>query len=349
MGDVRDLDANFASSRVADGLRWWRSGYGIEGRGWSDAEPFTRLPDRAKDVVPEPVWWLSRNSAGISLEFTTDSPRLAVRWTVRGTTMALDHMPASGVSGVDLYVHQRGRWRWSGIGRATTHPTNEAQLLRDLPREGRDHRLYLPLYNGVSEIEIGLDPEAAMVARAPRPRPVVVYGTSIVNGGCASRPGMAYPAILGRMLDHPVTNLGFSGNARMELPLARLLAEMEASVFVLDCLPNMSDVMVAERAEPFVRELRARRSEPIVLIENIVYQSGWIDGSGPAVSAKKNAALRRAYESLVASGVADLHCVPGDGLLGDDGEATVDGTHPTDLGFLRMAEAIAPTLRAALR
>jgi hypothetical protein len=102
MGDVRDLDPNFAASRVADGLRWWRGGFGIEGRGWADAEPYTRLPDRAKAAVPDPVWSLSRNSAGISLEFTTDSSRLAVRWTVRGTTMALDHMPASGVSGVDL-------------------------------------------------------------------------------------------------------------------------------------------------------------------------------------------------------------------------------------------------------
>jgi hypothetical protein len=348
MGDVRDLDPNFAVSRVADGLRWWRGGFGIEGRGWDDAEPFTRLPDRARGVVPDPVWGLSRNSAGISLGFATDSPRLAVRWTVCSAEMALDHMPASGVSGVDLYFRHGERWRWAALGRAPKHPTNEAQLLRDLPRERRDYRLYLPLYNGITEIELGLDPESSLVARAPRPRPVVVYGTSIVNGGCASRPGMAYPAILGRMLDHPVTNLGFSGNARMELSLARFLAEVDASVFVLDCLPNMNDVMVEERAEPFVRELRATRREPIVLIENIVYQGGWIDGSGPAWSAKKNAALRRAFEALVAAGVPDLHYVRADGLLGEDGDATVDGTHPTDLGFLRMAEAIAPTLRTVL-
>jgi hypothetical protein len=234
------------------------------------------------------------------------------------------------------------------LGRAQKQPDNEAQLVQGLPRERRDYRLYLPLYNGVSEIEIGLDSEATLVARAPRPRPVVVYGTSIVNGGCASRPGMAYPAILGRILDRPMINLGFSGNGKMELALARLLAELDASVYVLDCLPNMNDVMVTERVAPFVRELRATRREPIVLVENIVYQHGWIDGSGPRWSEQKNRALRDAVEGLQAEGIRDLRYVSADRLLGDDGEATVDGTHPTDLGFQRMAEAIAPTLRAAL-
>src|SRR4051812_47824786 len=126
MGDVRDLDPNFAVSRVADGLRWWRGGFGIEGRGWEDAQPFTRLPDRAKGVVPDAVWGLSRSSAGVTLEFATDSPRLALRWTVRSAEMALDHMPASGVSGVDLYARDGHRWRWAGLARAPKHPTNEA-------------------------------------------------------------------------------------------------------------------------------------------------------------------------------------------------------------------------------
>jgi hypothetical protein len=348
MPDARDLDPNFAVTRVADGLRWWRGGWTVAGQGWSDAEPFTRLPDRARATVPGPVWELSRASAGLTLEFTTDSRRLAARWTVRSAEMALDHMPATGVSGLDLYVDDGARWRWAAVGRAPKHPTNEAQLLRDLPRSPRDCRLYLPLYNGVTDLEIGLDPDASLIARPARPRPIVVYGTSIVQGASASRPGMAYPAILGRMLDQPLINLGFSGNARMEPALAALLGELDASAYVLDCLPNLSDVDAAERAGPFVRALRAARPQPIVLVENIIYQGGWIDGSGPAWSRKKNAVLRGVFAALVAAGLRGLHYVAADDLLGDDGDATVDGTHPTDVGFQRMAAAIAPAVRLAI-
>src|SRR5207302_1790558 len=142
--------------------------------------------------------------------------------------------------------------------------------------------------------------------------------------------------------------LGFSGNGRMEPALADLVAEIDAAVYVLDCLPNMDAGMVAERVEPFVRALRRTRDQPIVLVENIVYQTGWIEAEPREAYLAKNAALRAAHAALVGSGIRDLHYVAGEALLGDDGEGTVDGVHPTDLGFTRMAAAIAPALRAAL-
>ena len=191
----------------------------------------------------------------------------------------------------------------------------------------------------------------AVVEPAPAPavRPLVVYGTSIVHGGCASRPGMAYPAILGRSLGLPVVNLGFSGNGRAEPEVAQLVAEVDAAAFVIDALPNLAAEQVGERLPAFLSVLRARHpAVPIIVVENITYQHQSTLAPGRSDCVAKNAALRAAIGPRMAAD-RHLHLVPGTQLLGDDGEGTVDGVHPTDLGFTRIAAAIAPVLSAALR
>jgi len=177
----------------------------------------------------------------------------------------------------------------------------------------------------------------------------VFYGTSIVQGGCASRPGKAHPALIGRMLNWHVTNLGFSGNGTMDPEVGDLMAELDAAAYVVDCAPNMQPDEIAERTGPLVRKLRAARPDtPIVLVENIEYQAGFFLPKTRQAYEAKNAALRAAFEDLVAAEVPHLHYVPCRGLLGDDGQGAVDGTHPTDLGFHRFAEALAPVLREIL-
>lgn len=224
------------------------------------------------------------------------------------------------------------------------------ELVSGIPEGEHEFCLYLPLYNGVTEVFIGV-PKGRSFGKAPaypedHSRPMVFWGTSILHGGCASRPGMAYPAILGRWLGRPSVNLGFSGNGKMDPELVELLTEVDASVFVIDCLPNMGPDLVTERTEPLVERLRAAHPDtPIVLVENIRYQEGaFIPGDRASYEAK-NAALMAAFCRLVEKGIPNLHYVPCDALLGDDGEATVDGTHATDLGFLRMALAINPVLQ----
>ena len=175
------------------------------------------------------------------------------------------------------------------------------------------------------------------------------YGTSITQGGCASRPGMAYPAILGRWLDMPTINLGFSGNGRMDPPLTDLLAELDVAAYVIDCCPNMTPELVAERTEPLVNGLRAAHPDtPIVLVENIEYQAAAALPNARAGYTAKSQALRAAYERLTDAGVEGLHYVEGEPLFGNDGEATVDGTHATDLGFMRMAEGLLSVLQGIL-
>ena len=136
------------------------------------------------------------------------------RWTLRKANLAMSHMPATGVSGVDLYVHAAGAWRWLAVGQPTAQE-NEVRLCADLSlAEPHDFMLYLPLYNGVESLELGVPiGSGSITPAAPRPAaaaaPIVFYGTSITQGGCASRPGMSYPAIVGRRLDRAVINLGF--------------------------------------------------------------------------------------------------------------------------------------------
>jgi hypothetical protein len=351
---IDKLDPNLATVSLRDDLRWYDSRHlTLEGKGFAEVPgPYDRLPVRAEGVVPEAVWSISGLSAGLCLHFVTDADRIGARWTLKRENLSMDHMAATGVSGLALYTRTaEGGWRWLGVGRPTRFPTNEVELVGGLPEGTREYLLYLPLYNGVTDLNLGLPP-SAMLGRAPMRlhRPVVFYGTSIVQGGCASRPGMAYPAILGRCFDVPTINLGFSGNGKMEPEVGAFVAAIDASVFVLDCLPNVGAAQVSERTEPLVRLLRTAHPEtPIILVENITYQNAYLLAARNTRSVDSNRAYRKAYENLVADGVDRLYYVPGEALLGDDGEATVDGTHATDVGFLRMAEVLRPVLARALK
>ena len=336
-------------SEEDNNIKWYKvSAENVEGMGWKDTESeFDRLPSRAKNVVREPVWNMSLRSAGISLRFVSNSDKICCRWKLLSRSLEMVHMPATGVSGVDLYAQdEKKRWRWLATGRPK-QAEMEQKLVSGLDPGSRGYMLYFPLYNGVKEMEIGVDAKSDFKFLAPRKdKPIVFYGTSIMNGGCAARPGMCLTGILGRRLDKPTINLGFSGNGRMEAEVAELVAELDAKVYVIDCLPNMNGEMVAERAEPLVRILRKTHKEtPIVLVEDRTYCNAYLIASKRERHRLSRAALRKAYENLTASGVKNLYYVYGEHLLGDDGEATVDGSHPTDLGFMRQAEVMEKVLR----
>jgi hypothetical protein len=161
---------------------------------------------------------------------------------------------------------------------------------------------------------------------------------------------MVHSAILGRRFQFPNINLGFSGNGRMEPEMAELLAELDPSVYVLDCLPNMNAAEVTERIEPFVRRLRAARPRtPILLVEDRSFADSFLVTSKREHHEKSRAALKKAFEHLKNSGVKDLYYLKGADLLGDDGEGTVDSSHPTDLGFMRQADAFAKALAPLLK
>ena len=332
----------------------WTDGHQlqVEGQAWSDTKsPWDRFPSKAEGVVRDHVWNLSSQSAGILLKFKTDAAEVHARWTLTSDRLALPHMPATGVSSVDLYVHDGTRWRWAHTPKPS-EKVNETRLVRGMDPVMRDWMLYLPLYNGVESISIGV-PDGSVIEPMPdRPAgelPILFYGTSITQGGCASRPGMCHVAIVGRTLNREVINLGFSGNGTMDIEIADLMAEIDAAIYVIDCLPNLQADRVRERAVPLVKRLRSLRPDtPILLVEDRTYSDAHVNKGRATRNAKSRAALQEAMHTLHEEGLSDIYYLEGDRLLAPDGESTVDGSHPTDLGFRQQADAFIEVLQPIL-
>jgi len=331
----------------------WRDAASLEidGRGWvKTAGPFDRLPDSAKSKVSKTAWDLSKETSGVCVRFVTDAPFINVRWSLTSGSLAMPHMPATGVSGVDLYARaENGHWRFVGNGRPHKQDGNLDKF--EFPgggKAGRECLLYLPLYNGTKSLEIGVPSGSHLDTPPPRPEstrwPVVIYGTSIVQGGCASRPGMNWTAILGRMLDRPIVNLGFSSAGTMEPPIGEPLAEIDAAVYVIDCIWNMSDDpnLYKKNVTKLVETIRKSRPDvPIIFVGQSLMRP-------EAHPTKSTLGQEKAVLDLQKEGVKRLFAIPGANLIGDDGEGTVDGVHLNDLGMVRQAQAVLPIVKEAL-
>ncbi len=327
--------------------------WGVEGRGWGDQERkrwYDRLPAKADGKVTPAVWNLSRDSAGMMVRFKTDAKAIYTRYELSKPTLGMPAMPATGVSGLDLYARdEKGQWRWMACPKPTQQKV-EAVLIHDIAPGEREFAAYLPLYNGIEKLEIGVPKDAKLEGLAPREKPIVFYGTSITHGANASRPGMVHTAILGRRLDHPVMNLGFSGNGRMDAAVGELLNELDPAAIVIDCLPNMGPADVTAKCEPLVKQLRAKHAMiPIILVEDRRNTNSWIMPAKIKFHDDNHAALKAVYEKLQAAKIPNLHYIGGDELYGTDAEGANDGSHATDLGFMRQADIFEPVLRAALK
>ncbi len=330
-------------------IKWFdAAALGIEGKGWTDTQHFyDRFPAKAKNMLPEVLWNLSRNSAGILVRFTSDSPEIHARWKLENPELGCTHMPATAVSGVDLYVRHQGKLRWLATGFPLA-VDSESELRTGMTREMREYALYLPIYNAVKSVEIGIaDGSEIQAAPPPKPhiKPVVLYGTSILHGLCCSRPGMAYPSIIGRRLDVQTINLGFAGRAKCEKEVSDLLAELDPSVYVIDCMPNVEAAEIDERLRYLLKKLKQVHPEtPVILIEEAQRQWKFIYPDEPQNTTERNIIQRQIYQDCAADWHGRLHYIEGHTLVGNDGEPTVDGTHPTDLGFERMADIITPMI-----
>lgn len=327
--------------------------WGVEGRAFGDLPRkawFDRLPAEAEGRVTDAVWGLSRDSAGMMVRFKTDATVIWADYAVRKERLAGPNMTAIGASGIDLYARdEQGRWRWVGVTRPDKKVVRQ-QIISGLKPGYREYAAYLPLYNGVERLALGVPPGTKFEPLAPRAeKPIVFYGTSITHGASASRPGMVHTAILGRRFDRPVINLGFSGNGRMDAAVGDLLVKIDAAVYVIDCLPNMAAALVRERCVPLVQQLRkARPDTPIVLVEDRRNTNAWILPDRDRHHTENHAALKEAFAALQKEGVKHLHYLGGDDLLGHDAEGATDGSHPSDLGFVRQADLFEPVLRRAL-
>ena len=362
----------FAFSQDQNKMKWWdptkNSFPVIEGQAWGEEvkDPYDRLPARAVDDVAQDVWGNSKHSAGLMIRFRSNSPNIIVRYgVVKRGSFAMNHMPATGVSGVDLYaIDSDGKEIWCrGIRSFTDTCVYRFQDLtpNDLyHKQGREYRLYLPLYNSVTWFEVGVEESADFRPLAIRKeKPLVVYGTSIAHGGCASRPGMAWTAILGRDLDRPLINLGFSGSGRLEQPVLDLMTEIDAKIYILDCLPNLvygswerlgiqSNEEFKTRVFNAVRTLRSKMPDtPILLVDHAGYTDMHIDSSRKEAFTRVNELQQEAYEQLRQEGFEELYYLTIE-EIGMHPDGTVDGTHPNDLGMMDYGSAYARKLREIL-
>lgn len=315
---------------------------------------YARLPDRAKGVVRDDVWNLSRNSAGLALHFYSNAPTIKVRYTVAGS-FSMPHMPATGVSGLSLYnITSDGDWHLCFGNYAFGDTVSFTYTITSKDRYhqlGFEYRLYLPLYNTVKWLEIGT-PENSKLEFIPisPEKPIVLYGTSIAQGACASRPAMAWSNIIQRSLGYPLINLGFSGNGRLEKEVLQFVGEPDARLFILDCLPNLtskSETEIIELVTAAVKQLRQSHTAPILLVEHAGYSNEWNDSTQQGDVARINKGSRLAFEALKAEQIEGLYYLSKE-EINFPADGWVDSVHPTDLGMQQQATAVEKKIREIL-
>ena len=326
----------------------------IEGTAIADSlkeSPYDRLPISYKEKVREPVWDLSKASAGITVRFHSNSTSINLKWTVLND-LDMPHMASTGIKGIDLYTKYNNKWRYvttagALVGLKTyqnksipADSINEYELIKNMSPDFREYKLFLPLYDGVTKLEVGIDSRASIEKASPNPvKPIVFYGTSITQGGCASRPGMAHTNIISRKLDVDCINYGFSGNGRMEMPIVELISDIDASFYVIECLQNMDSEQVRERVRPLVDMIRTKHPlTPIVLVENMMYTTAFLDQTIETTLIQENEALKNEFDKIIKRGTPNIFYIKDNKDFLSDNEGTVDGVHLTDLGFLRYAD-----------
>lgn len=331
----------------------------IINKGFDDSErTFSRLPKYLQDSVRSTLWDRQQCSAGMGIRFATDSRSVGVRYDLL-LDAHMPHMADTGIKGTDLYIFEGDSvWRHVNTNRPIikegTEKTLEANYVNNLAPGMKEFMVYLPLYDGVTGMEIVVDSGAVITPGNPavidRQKKIVAYGTSIMQGGCASRTGMASTNIISRELNCEVVNLGFSGEGKMDFPMARALASIpDVDCYVIDPVPNCTELMCDTLTYDFVNILRTLRPEvPIVMVEGPIYPYARYNSYFGDYLPKKNAAYRRNYERLKADRPDNLYYVTSDNLDGVEDDGTVDGIHLTDLGFKYYAAKLTPILREIL-
>lgn len=311
-------------------------------------DAFCRLPPEKLELFSQELQQLAYHTSGGKVRYCTDSPIIALRATLyNGDDMP--HMPRTGSSGFDLYVRMAGSASYQY--RKSFMPQTSGETLVEGFWEAtiapREILINLPLYNGVRSLEIGVVPSAVLLPPKPiEKKPFVFYGSSITQGGCASRPGNNYSAILSRWFDYDCYNFGFSGNAKGEPEMAELLSSLDASIFFLDYDHNAPDAAHLQKThEPFFKILRAAHPEmPVVFISMPDFENR------PDENVRRRAIIYATYQNAQASGDKRVWFVDGATLFGtqDRDACTVDGCHPNDLGFYRMAQTLRPVVEEIL-
>ena len=301
---------------------------------------FRRLPESVGNNVNDGVRTLHTHTAGGRLRFMTDSPYIVLNATFINLTKAT-HMPFTASIGFDIY---RDKIYHSTFVPALGVTDEGFTQLKRCDGKMHTYEINFPLYSGVRELEIGIKKgsEIKKAADYKIKSPVVYYGSSITQGGCASRPGTSYEAIIHRSIDADYINLGFSGSCRAEDAMLDYISNLDMSVFVYDYDHNAPTPEFLEKThEPFYKKLRERRPDlPIIMVSAPTLTGGmWT---------VRREHIKSNYEKGVAAGDKNLYFVDGYEIFEGNYDCTVDGCHPTDLGFYFMAKHIGAKVKEVI-
>ncbi len=333
-------------------FRFINRGYGVN----ETATPFQRLPREYKDSVRSGLWLDQKMTAGYAIRFATRSSRIGIRYQLL-MNFAMSHMAYTGIKGADLYaLRDDGVWEFvaTKIPRAKDSIQSKVFIEHLDTTRMHEYMVYLPLYDGVKWMEIGVDSAAAItwpqVASPRYGKKLVFYGTSITQGGCASRTGMAGTSIIQRDLDVECVNLGFSGEGRMDTCMARAMARIpDVAAYILEPLPNCTKARTDTVTYGFVNTLRQLRPEvPIFMVECQNFSYNKYNTQSLSGFTALNASYHRWYLKMKAENPKNLYYIDNVNLWGPTQEGTVDGAHLTDLGFYFYAHKMEPYLKAVL-
>lgn len=298
-------------------------------------QPFHRIDTLKYTTLSSQVKTRMTRSAGLAISFKTNSNAIYAKWCTTSKSTSAGMTPIA-YRGLDLYAKVDGKWQFVGVGRPSDGKNcSEDKIVANLSGVEQEYLLYLPVYSETTSLEIGVSENALIVAgEQPFKKRIVVYGSSIVQGAGASRSGMSYPARMSRNTGFHFFNLGMSGVARMEEEVATMISEIDADMFILDCIPNSSPREVTQRTQNLMKTIRKRHKEvPIVLMQGVVREIGYFDQITGEKVKKQNTNAYDEFMKLHNSGMKNIYFIFSDDFLGDDHEGTVDGTHPNDLGF----------------
>ena len=356
------LSSMFASAAELPGFRYEdATKFRIINKGWDNtSEPFTRLPQAYMDSCRKDQQWLYDHSSGIAVRFASDSKRIAAQWTLKNN-FHMQHMAMTGIKGTDLYTLNQETGKWEYVNTARPQEKNfkadsiQSKLYVDnLDGEMHEYMIYLPLYDGINWLQIGVDSTAQLIQpQVDNPRSmgkIVIYGTSIQQGGCASRTGMVPSALIQRDFNLECVNIATSGQARMDFYIAEAMASIEDAIcYVVDPVPNCTKDRCDTATYDFIKILRTLRPEvPIVMVEGLMYPYTRHDSYHAEYLPQKNECFRRGFDEHVAENPKGMYYMTHEGQTGPEMEGTVDGVHLTDYGFRAYADLLEIHIKEAL-
>ncbi len=295
-----------------------------------------RIPDKFKKSLRKELWKLSENSAGISLTFLTDTPDLHVEWTLKNN-FKMNHMSDVGIKGLDLYEYRDNCWNYRTSG-LPEGKDNKSLLFRDIEIKSRLFKIYFPLYGSITNFRLGYSEKSFLKIKKGLKKPIVFYGTSITQGGCVSRPGLAYTNKISRDLNRECINLGFSGNGHMESSVGTILSKIKSKLIVIECMANINSKIIRDKTLPLIQVIRKNKQLnkiPIIFIQQVMTQ---LESKIHDEIVQKNLELEKEIMRAKRSGFKNLYLIRNDNFINQTNEGTVDGIHFNDIGSMNYSK-----------